>query len=118
MVADVGVDRVGKIDRGGSPRERHDLALGRENVDFLGKQIALDVFEKFLRIARLGLNLEQALQPAMRLLLRLGDVELAAGLVQPVRGHARLGNAVHVLGADLRLEGCAERPEERGVQRL
>ena len=64
------------------------------------------------------LDFEQALQPAMRLLLRFGDVELVAALVQPVRGDAGLGDAMHVLRADLRFERRAERTEQRGVQRL
>ena len=118
MVADVGVHRVGEIDGGRAARQRHDLALGSEDVDFLGKQVALDVLEKLLRVARLGLNLEQALQPAMRLQLRFGDVDLAIGLVQPVRRDARFGDAMHVLRADLRFQRRAERSEQRRVQRL
>ena len=94
------------------------LPFGSEDVDFFREKVALDVLQKFLGIARLGLDLEQALQPAMRLLLRLGDVELAAGLVQPMRGDAGLGDAVHVLGADLRLQRRAERSEKRRMQRL
>src|SRR6202030_4090632 len=92
MVADVGVYCVREIDRGGASRKRHDLALGSEDVDFFGEKVALDVLQKFLGITRLGLNLKQALQPAMRLLLRLGDVELAPALVEPMRGDASLGD--------------------------
>ena len=51
-------------------------------------------------------------------LLRLGDVELAARLVQPVRRDAGLGDAMHVVGADLRLQRRAERAEQRRMQRL
>ena len=118
VVADVGVHRVGEIDGRGAARQRHDLALRREHVDLVGKEVALDVLEELLRVARLGLDLEQALQPAVRLALRLGEIERAAGLVEPVRGHARLGDPVHVVRADLRLERRPERPEQRRVQRL
>ena len=118
VVADVGVHAVREVDRGRAARQRHDLALRREHVDLVGEEVALDVLEEFLRVARLRLDLEQALQPARRLALRLGEVELAAGLVQPVRGDARLGDAVHVVRADLRLERRAERAEQRRVQRL
>ena len=48
----------------------------------------------------------------------LGDVELAARLVQPVRGDAGLGDAMHVLRSDLRLQRRAERAEQRRMQRL
>ena len=66
-MADIGVHGVGKIDRSGPARKRHDLALGREDIDFFGKQVALDVLQKFLGIARFGLNFQKTLQPAMRL---------------------------------------------------
>jgi hypothetical protein len=35
-----------------------------------------------------------------------------------VRGDARLGDAMHVLGADLHFDGNAVGAEQRGVQRL
>ena len=46
------------------------------------------------------------------------DVEFVRRLVQPVRGDAGLGDAVHVVRAHLRLERRAERAEQRRVQRL
>ena len=118
VVADVGVHGVAEIDRRRAARQRHDLALRREHVDLVGEEVALDVLEELLRVARFRLDLEQALQPAVRLALRLREVELAGGLVQPVRGDARLGDPVHVVRADLRLERRAERAEQRRVQRL
>ena len=54
----------------------------------------------------------------MRLLLGLGDTKLVARLVQPVRRDAGLGDAMHVLRADLRFQRRAERAEQRRVQRL
>ena len=41
-----------------------------------------------------------------------------AGLVLPVRGNAFLGDAVHLLGADLHFELMAAVAHHRGVQRL
>ena len=78
VVADVGVHGVREVDGRGAARQRHDLALRREHVDLVGKEVALDVLEKFLRVARFRLDLEQALQPAVRLALRLGEIECAA----------------------------------------
>ncbi|MNC84757.1 hypothetical protein D3C83_03230 [compost metagenome] len=50
-IADVGVHRVGEINRGCPARQRHDLAPGREHVNFVGKKIDLEMFEKFGRVA-------------------------------------------------------------------
>jgi hypothetical protein len=51
MVADVGVHGVGEVDGGSAARQRHDLALGREDVDLVREEVAFDVLEEFLRIA-------------------------------------------------------------------
>ena len=118
VVADVGVDAVGEVDGRGAARQRHDLALRREHVDLVREEVALDVLEEFLRVAGFRLDLEQALQPARRFALRLGEIEFAARLVQPVRGDARFGDAVHVVRADLHFQRRAERAEQRRVQRL
>src|SRR5579872_3044567 len=103
-MADVGVHAIREIDRGGAAWQRHDLALWREEVDLVGEEVALDVLEKFLRIARLGLDFEQALEPAMRLALRFREIELTARLVEPVRRDTRFGDAMHVVRAQLRFE--------------
>ena len=116
-VADIGVHGVGKIHRGGAARQRHDLALGGEDVDLVGEQVDLEVLQELDRVAALRLDLQQALQPLVGLLLQVVDAGVAA-LVQPVRGDAGLGDLVHVLGADLHLDRRAERAEQRGVQRL
>ena len=50
-VADVGVHRVGEVDRGRAARQRQDLALGREDVDLVGEEVDLDVLEE-LRASR------------------------------------------------------------------
>jgi hypothetical protein len=65
MMADVGVHGVREIDGRGAARQRHDLAFGREHVDLLGEEVALDVRKFLSRATRL--DLEQALQPAVRL---------------------------------------------------
>ena len=43
VVAHIGVDRVGEVDRRGTARQRQDLRLRREHIDRVGKQIDLDV---------------------------------------------------------------------------
>jgi hypothetical protein len=66
------VHRVSEVDRSRPARQRQDLALRREHVDLVGKQVHFDVLEELLRVARLVLDLEQRLQPAVGLLLQLG----------------------------------------------
>jgi len=85
------------------PRQRLHLAPGGEGVHLLRIEIHLEVLQELLRVADLLLPLEQLSQPAEVLLIGLRGG--AALLVLPVRGDAVLGNAVHVLGADLDLEG-------------
>ncbi len=51
VVADVGVHRVGEIERGGIARQRQDVALGREQVDLVREQVDLDVLQELQRRA-------------------------------------------------------------------
>ena len=116
-VADIGVHRVGEVDRGGAARQRHDLALRREDVDLVREEVDLEMFEELDRVARLRLHLDQALQPLVGLFLQIGEAAVGA-LVEPVRGDAGLRDLVHFDGADLHFDRGAERPEQHGVQRL
>src|SRR5258706_1814233 len=116
-VADVGVHRVGKIHRGRAARHRHDLALGGEHVDLVRKEVDLDVLQEFGGIARGVLDVEQRLQPFVGALLHFVDLGVGA-LVQPVRSHAGVGDAVHRLRADLDFDRHAVRADQGGVQRL
>jgi hypothetical protein len=65
----------------------------------------------------LALDLEQRLQPAVRLALDVGQRN-AFVLVHPVRRDARFRDPVHRLGADLDLHRQAVGADQRGVQRL
>ena len=120
VVADVGVDRVGEVDRRGAARQRQDAAHRREDVDRVREQVDLDVLEELGRVARLVLDVQQRLQPHRAQALRLGRglAGLVARLVQPVRGDALLGHRVHRLGAHLELHRRAQRADQRRVQRL
>src|SRR5450631_892109 len=116
-VADIGMDRIGEIDRGGSGRQTQDLALRREYVHLVREQIDLDVFEKFLR-ATAFVNLHQAGEPFARSVVLDAAERIAAGFVLPMCGNAGFGDAVHLLGADLHLDRHAARSEQRRVQGL
>ena len=110
-VADVGVDRVGEVDRRGAGGERDDLALGREDEDLVVLEVDLQRLHELAGVGGLLLPVDHALQPEQV----LGRLAL---LVAPVRGDAVLGAPVHLLGADLHLDRLARRPDDRGVQRL
>ena len=66
---------------------------------------------------RLVLPVDHLAQPRQLLVERVAALA-AFLLVAPVRGHAVLALAVHVLGADLHLEGTPRRTDDRGVQAL
>ena len=102
LMADVGVNRVGEVDRRRVARQRLDLALRREDVDLLRVELDLQVLQELLRIADLLLPLEQLPQPQEVLLVAVRAD--AAFLVLPVRGDALLGDLVHLGGADLHFE--------------
>ena len=120
MVANVRVDRVGKVDRRGTARQREDFRLRREHVDRVGKQVDLDVLQELACIACLVLDVDEGLQPQGAQTLRFLRLRIAAGvaLVHPVRRNAFLGHGVHRFGADLELNRRAQGAHQRGVQRL
>ena len=116
MVADIGVDRVGKIDRRRALGQGHDLGLWREDIDRIGEQVDLDMLQKFIRIARLILDVDQGLQPTRA--QRLCILGAAAFLVHPMRGDAGFCHQMHGFGANLELNGGAQRADQSRVQRL
>ena len=116
LVADVGVDRIGKIDGRGIAGERLDLPFRREDVDLVGIQLDLQVLQEFLRVADFLLPLEELTEPDEILLVAVGAD--SAFLVLPVRRDPFFGDAVHLGAPDLHLEGKAMVADDRRVQRL
>ena len=125
-VADLGVDRVGEIDRRRALRQRDHVALRGEDVDLGGIQFETQRVEEFAGILGLTLPLVQLVHPTqlgvvgggLRGRRALGRTVARLLLVLPVRGDTVFGAAVHVLGADLELDRPVARPQHRGVQRL
>ena len=107
---------VREVDHGRAARQAQDAALGREDVDLVREQVDAHALEELLRRPRL-LHRDEVGEPLAGLGLALGHAAVAR-LVLPVGGDARLGDLVHVAGADLRLDRQAVRAEEGGVQRL
>ena len=113
---DVGVDRVGEVDRRRVARQRLHFAFRREDVDLFCVELDLQVLQELLRIADLLLPLEQLPQPEEMLLVAVGAD--APFLVLPVRGDAFLRDLVHLGGADLDFERKAAFAHDGRVQRL
>src|SRR5690606_30544034 len=101
----------------------HHLALGRERIDAVLDQFAVE-FPEQAHIA-FGAGIEQAPHPfdlAVERRIAGGRTACAARhaagfLVAPVRGHAEFGLGMHVEGADLHFERLAFGADHGGVQR-
>ena len=108
------MDGVGEVDRRRSGREVDDVPPGGEDEDLVGEHVHLQGVDELLRIGVL-LIFQQAADP---LVVRLASLLLDALLVLPVGCHAVFVDGVHVIGADLHLEGNALLPDDGGVERL
>ena len=117
VVAHLGVDGVGEIDRRRTGAQAHNLAFRREHEHLGGREIHFQVLQELARILRLVLPVHHLAQPRQLLVQRVAALA-ALLLVAPVRRHAILALPMHVLGADLDLQRTARRPDDRGVQAL
>ena len=117
-VTHIAVNGVSKIHDRGAPGQGHDLALGRQHVNGVWKQIDLDVVPELGRIARLVLNVKQRLEPLGAQAIAIGGVGRVVDLVQPMRRHTGFRHDVHGLGAHLKLHIHARGADQGGVQRL
>ncbi len=114
-MAEIGVHLVGEVERRGSTREVHDLALRAERVNAILEDFRLQAVEQVRLQPRACARLEQLPQP-VDLLLEAG-LGAATFLVLPVRSDAEFGVVVHLAGADLHLERQAAWPDDGRVQR-
>ena len=125
MVANLGMDRIGEIERSGPHAEVEHLALGGEDVDLLVVQLDLERMQKLLRILDLVARgpIETALEGVDLVIQALGAGVLASArtaraFVEPMRGDAIFGLLVHLVRANLNLERTGRGTDDRGVQAL
>ncbi len=125
VVADLGVDGVGEVERRRVAPEAHDLALRREDEDLVLEEVDAQAVQELGGVAHLvvGGPVEASADPAdlrvdALVVGRHVALGVAGALVEPVRGDAVLGLVVHVEGADLDLDGARVRADHGGVQRL
>src|SRR5690606_25495210 len=122
-VPDFGMHVVGEIQRRRAARQVDHFALGRERIDAVLDEFAVE-FPEQARIA-FGAGIEQAPHPFDLAVERriaggraAGAARYAAGLlVAPVRGYAEFGLGVHLEGADLHFERLALGADHGRVQR-
>ena len=117
-IADVGMDRIGEIDRGCAARERNEPPLGGEAEHLVVKQLELGVLEELFRIVarqRLDRLPQASIGAAFAHHRRVGA--RAGVLIDGVRGDAVFRHFVHLVGADLELDPLAARPDDGGVDR-
>ena len=118
VVADIRVDAVGKVDRGGAGREVDDIPLGGEDENLVGEHVDLQVVDKVGGVGFL-LALQQTADPGELVLVSVSQCAAAvAHLVFPVGRNAVFGGVVHLPGADLHLKGDAFGADDGGVDAL
>ena len=106
---------VCKIDRSGAARKFHHAAFRGERVNFNRGEIDFQRGKKFPGFLKLLRPFDELTHPGDALVVILRG--RLSGFVFPVRGNAFLRDAMHILRADLHLEGLAA-VEHGGVQRL
>ena len=121
-MTDLGVHRVGEVNRSRTGWQDDDLTLRGEDVHLVPSDLVAQRIQELLRITRLALHLNEGAQP-VRLLLRTHAIRVAARgvrvlLVLPVRGDTVFRALVHVIRANLDLHRLAARTNDRRVQRL
>src|SRR5690606_1364867 len=117
-IADVGMDRIGKVHCGGSVRQLYNLAFGGKDINLVREEVDLHVLNKLERIPRTPLHLQQSLHPLAGAAVAAVDTFVAVGLVQEVGGDTVVSHLVHLAGADLNFDGYPVHPHQHRVQRL
>ena len=116
LVANRGMDAIGKVNRRRAAGQIDDLALGREDEDFIAEQVDLERFDELLGVARVVLPVQNLAQPVQLVVQTIR--RLLALLVAPVRRDAVFCDPVHLIGANLHLKGHAVFAHDRRMQRL
>ena len=110
---------VGEVERRGTRPQADDLALWREAEYLALEEVDLEGLHELLRVVCLLLPIEHLTQPRELLIEAARGAVLGSSLlVAPMGRDAVLVHAVHLLGADLNLEGTCRRTDDRRMQGL
>ena len=111
------MDEEGEVQRRRALGELLHVPGGREDVDFILKEIHAQRVHELLGVGFLPLPVDDFAEP-FEFRGVLDAHRVVALLVHPVRGHAVLGQTVHLLRADLDFNPFAFGADDRGVQAL
>ena len=114
-MAQLRMDAVGEVDGRRSSRHVLDFPFWREDEDLILEDI-FDRVDEVLSMGEIPLPFDKLAQPREPLLEAF--VLVAAFLVAPVRGHAVLGQPVHLVRADLHLQRAGVQAHHGGMERL
>src|SRR5229473_2339622 len=119
VVADVGMHRIGEINRRGVARQGDQLAFGGKAEDLVLKKFELGVLKEFLRVGAFREQRDGAAQP--RIGIRFPRQKLGRRarrvLIDRMGRYAVFGDVVHFLGADLQLDALVAGPDHGGMDR-
>ncbi len=111
------MDEEGEVERRRAFGKLLDVARRGEDVDLILEEVHAQGVHELLGVGFLPLPVDDLAQP-----FEFGGVlhvhRVVALLVEPVRGHAVLGQTVHLLGAYLDFDALALGTDDRGVQAL
>ena len=116
LIADLGVNGIGKVHHSGTLRQPDHIAARRKDENFLRRDVGLDGFYDILHIVGILLRFQQLPDPRQALVQRV--LALHADLILPMRRDTVFRRIVHIPGADLHLKGHALFIQHGGVQRL
>ena len=114
-MADFRVHRIGEVDRRGSRRQRHHIALGGEHIDLSRSEVIAQRIQELTGISGLALPFQELTQPRKVVCGGFARIRL---LVLPMGGNAEFGCLVHLGSSYLHLHDLAVRTDHRRVQRL
>ena len=98
LMTNVGMNAIGKVDRGRSAGQRQHFALRRKGVNLLGIEIHFERGKKLRGLAHLASPFDQLPHPHHALIVFR---RIRAVFIPPVRGYSLLRDAVHLMGANL-----------------
>ena len=99
------MDAVGKIYWGGTSRKGLDISIRGKHVNIIREKIYSNCLQKFLRVFKVLLPLQQLAKPGEALAVAFRDTP--PFFVHPVCRYTLIGNAMHLLGSDLNLNPLA-----------
>ena len=117
MVADLGVNRIGKIDRGGSFRHFFDHSFGREHIDHVVKQIEFHRIHELPVVRQILVPFDELAQPTEDLAVLVVD-PARCSLYFQCAAMPYSATTMHFFRTNLKFDMLALRPNDGRMERL